>query len=170
MVTSTWRTQGRRGSTLSFTMLVKSDSKLSTFCKTVEFFNPTCYQIVRWHTLKNSRFMYRIYSDTWVKPLCHVVSMLLIWNIFFYWNAIHLFITQFIFIWEWKTGRSKFGMELPFSNLIPVLRVQTCKIELLWIHFLLPRYLLPENVSWKSCVNPNTVFPIHIQPKNEMTK
>ncbi len=28
-------------------------------------------------------------------------------------------------IWEWKTRRSKFGMELPFPNAMPVLRVQS---------------------------------------------
>ena len=39
------------------------------------------------------------------------------------WNGILIFIKHCIFIWEWKTCHSKFGMELPFPNAIPALRV-----------------------------------------------
>ncbi len=83
------------------------------------------------------------------------------------WNGIHIFMKHFIFIWEWKTPHSKFGMELPFPNAMPILRVHermknrtkwqkyNCDRIIFWewriqfyIRWAIKRYILTSISSW----------------------
>ena len=76
----------------------------------------TCFYI---YTLENLKWT-RIAIPFWLRKnvICFSSE-----NYLLCLNGTHIFVKHFIFIWEWKTCCGKFGMELPFPNEIPVLRV-----------------------------------------------
>ena len=76
------------------------------------------------------------------------------------WNRIHIFIKHFIFIWEWKTSRSKFGMEFPFPNEISILRV--------WA--LAKRLILKLIVQIAFSIDPDFILICHALKKVNLRK
>ncbi len=81
------------------------------------------------YTLKNFKWT-RMAISFWVRIYVICFSSEIY---FLYQNGIHSFIKRFIFIWEWETPRSKFGMEFPFPNDIFILRVYK-KADMLYIN------------------------------------
>ncbi len=64
----------------------------------------------------------------------NICDLLLIWNIYFYWNGIH--ISHFISICKWKIHHSRFGTKFTYSIMIPILRVcMSFPIDLYIMHY-----------------------------------
>ncbi len=146
-----------RGREVSFPMAFSSPQLVSENASNRKIVQRSLWVLRPRYTLKNFKWT-GMAIPCWVRKYLICFSSEIY---FLYWNVIHIFIKHFIFIWEWKTRRSKFEMRSPFSITIPVNQYSLPRSG---EGVLLPKYLASFSVSILSPDDPINYVDRYIDP------